>query len=119
MHSAYGHQAANDTLTFFASGARGATVNGDPIDTPAGTLRVFLDVTAASGTTPTLDVKFQTRKDAADAWRDIEPTQALTQKTAVGTQRKVISGCDRQTRCVATIGGTTPSFTFSVVAENT
>lgn len=82
-----------------------------------GTLRLDLTVSAASGTTPTLDVALQTSKDAGvtDAAHAVA---SFTQKTAAAqTERKVFSGLDRYARAVYTIGGTTPSFTFTLTGE--
>lgn len=99
----------------FPSAARAATVNGNELELgDKGDARLKLDVTAASGTTPTLDVAIQTRADAADSWRAVA---AFAQKTAAGSERKCFAGLDRFVRAVATIGGTTPSFTFSVSGE--
>jgi hypothetical protein len=79
-------------------------------------LRLQLNVTAASGTTPTLDVAIQTSYDAGvtDAARAVA---SFAQKTAVSAERKAFVGLDRYVRFVATIGGTTPSFTFTVSGE--
>nr|BDD47810.1 hypothetical protein 11 [Bacillaceae bacterium] len=75
---------------------------------------VFLDVTTASGTSPTLDVKFQTQDPASLKWFDITGL-TFAQKTAVGNEVKEKSNVlGSKIRCTYTIGGTTPSFTFSV-----
>lgn len=108
-----------EEITLF-SGTATATANGDAIAVgDRFGARLTLDVTAASGTSPTLDVKIQTRKDADDTWRDLAGTgiPAFTQATAAGSQRKCFSGFDREIRYVATLGGTTPSFTFSLSGE--
>jgi len=77
-------------------------------------LRVQLDVTAVSGTSPTLDVVIEDTLDGVN-WNTVG---TFAQKTAVG--REVINittpFADR-VRCRFTIGGTSPSFTFSVVAH--
>lgn len=75
-------------------------------------LRVQLDVTAASGTSPTLDVVIEDTLDGTN-WNVIG---TFAQKAAAG--REVINVtalfADRL-RVRWTIGGTTPSFTFSVI----
>lgn len=71
---------------------------------------VFLDVTAASGTTPTLNVTIQT-KDPAGNWYDLV---SFTQRTAAGKEAKPVSVFGETLRIAYTVGGTTPSFTFSV-----
>lgn len=71
-----------------------------------------LDVTAASGTTPTLNVKFQHSVDGTN-WDDLTP--AFAQKTAAG--REVITLPNTHggnLRVSSTVAGTTPSFTFTV-----
>ncbi len=79
-------------------------------------LLVTLNCTAASGTTPTLNVKLQTSDDGGTTWYDL-PSAAFTQLTAAGTgilQLNVPFG--DTLKVVWTIGGTTPSFTFAVKA---
>jgi hypothetical protein len=109
--------ADTEDLTVLPSTTLTATTNGAAIDVGDRIgARLTLTVTAASGTTPTLDVKLQTRKDANDTWRDLAGTgmPAFAQKTTTGSERKTFVGFDRQIRYVATIGGTTPSFTFRI-----
>lgn len=75
----------------------------------------YLDVTAASGTTPTLDIDYQT---TADNGTTFFTHTSFTQATAATTERKVFTapvGVDG--RFNITIGGTTPSFTFSLRLE--
>lgn len=80
------------------------------------TLRLNLAVTAHAGTTPTLDVKVQTSVDDVDA--DYVDVAAFTQVTTVNsTTRKIFTGLDRFVRVVATIAGTTPSYTYAVTGE--
>jgi len=97
-----------------AAVARTATFNGATVEIPVGReLIVTLDVTAASGTTPTLDVKLQHSPDGA-IWSDLGT--AFAQKTGVAQEVKVFTGIHGFVRVVSTIGGTTPSFTYSVYA---
>lgn len=75
---------------------------------------VFLDVTLASGTTPTLDVKFQTQDPISLKWFDFAEltfTQAITTTTEMKTKANLIG---KKLRCVYDITGGTPSFDFSV-----
>jgi hypothetical protein len=75
---------------------------------------VFIDVTGVSGTSPTLDVKFQTQDPISLKWFDVTDL-TFTQKTAISSEMKAKSGLlGSKLRCSYTIGGTTPSFTFSV-----
>jgi hypothetical protein len=100
--------------TVVASAAR--TTSGDS-GSQAGyggatSLRAQLDVTAASGTSPTLNVVIEDTLDGTN-WNAVV---TFAQRTAAG--REVLSlttpFADRL-RVRWTIGGTGPSFTFSVV----
>lgn len=84
-------------------------------------IRAQLNVTAASGTTPTLNVVIQDTLDDTN-WNTIG---TFTQKTAVSREvinilpQKAESGTFQplfsdRLRVLWTIGGTTPSFTFQV-----
>lgn len=103
-----------EQIVALASRTETATGNGPQISVGQfQTLRLTLDVTAASGTTPSLTVTLQTSSDGA-TWVAVA---AFAAATTVGTQRKAFSGLDRYARCVWTISGTTPSLTFSVTGE--
>lgn len=81
-------------------------------------LRATLDVTDATGTSPTLDVKLQTRRNSAGVtgtWRDA-PGGVAPQKTAVSKDGVTAVGLDDECKWVWTIAGTTPSLTFSIAA---
>lgn len=119
----------NATLQVFASAARTSTANSSDFEnrTSRG-VRLFLDITAASGTTPTLDVKVQSKDTETGKYVDL-PGGAFAQKTTTGTDdlviypgvaetanRSVSDVLSRDWRVVATIAGTTPSFTFSIGA---
>lgn len=71
-----------------------------------------LNVSASSGTTPTLQLKLQVSQDGTtfvDAWPNTLPNV-----TGNGVQRASFLAAGTVGRWVATIGGTTPSFTFSI-----
>lgn len=96
------------------SAARTATGSAAGVLTGTGhTMRAFLDVTAASGTAPTLDVKLETSHDGV-TWRLVK---AFAQKTGVSSERISTSDLDKHVRWAWTITGTTPSFTFSVAGD--
>lgn len=100
-------------LTLAASAARTTTANGAAVELgDKGTVRALLAITAASGTTPTLDVVIQTSHDGA-TWRT---AHTFTQATAIGQQRASFT-VDRFVRAAWTVGGTTPSFTFAMTGE--
>lgn len=120
------------------SAARTAAFTGDRVDVRGLTVfTIQLDITAASGTSPTLDVKLQTLIDDTN-WCDFA---AFAQQTAAA--RRVIRvnvtsapqaevACTDGTLAAGTVhqgplgravrvkhgtpGGTTPSFTYSVKA---
>jgi hypothetical protein len=100
----------------FASAARTASANSSAQDVGnADTLVLYLSVTAGTGTSPTLDVKMQDSPDGGTTWFDIAGT-AVTQVT--GSSSSQVTSATRKfakkLRCLVTIGGTTPSFTFAV-----
>lgn len=105
-------QAQNFTL--FTSAARTETANGDGVFINGVNLSVYLNCTAASGTSPTLDVKLQGQDPVSGEWFDTG--DSFTQLTTTGSQRIEATVADSVVRGVATIGGTTPSFTFSLGA---
>lgn len=97
-----------------ASAARTASGSTAALDGYGGaaTLRAQLNVTAASGTTPTLNVIIEDSVDGGVTWNTVG---TFTQKTAVS--REVINITNpfgRLLRVSWTIAGTTPSFTFAV-----
>jgi hypothetical protein len=81
---------------------------------------ILVNVSAASGTTPTLDFTLQTLDPASATWVDLA---SLTQITTTGRVTKIVypnaSGALYQVlpfpyRIKWVIAGTTPSFTFSI-----
>jgi len=103
--------------TLHTSAAETATVTGADVDTEQlGSANFYLDVTAVTGTTPTLDVKIQEKDPVSGKYFDLF---SFTQQTAISSERKSYgSGAGellgKVIRYVATIAGTTPSFTFSL-----
>lgn len=102
-------------ITVLASSAR--TSSGNTAEIDIGNYKeavIFLDVTAFSGTSPTLDVKFQTQDPVSLKWFDVTEL-TFAQATGVVGEMKSKSGMlGSKLRCVYTLGGTSPSFTFSV-----
>lgn len=72
---------------------------------------LFIDITAVSGTSPTIDFKVQTK--IAGEWVDL-PGVTIAQQTAVGDVVTALTNFGKDIRLSYTVGGTTPSFTFSV-----
>jgi hypothetical protein len=111
-----------------ASSARTATGNGlTAVNYNHAGAFIFINVTAASGTTPTAVFRVQFSVDNGTTWIDLDTTNAVTASlTTTGTAViKVYPGipvvaagsCNsplpRTWRLAWTIGGTTPSFTFA------
>lgn len=72
----------------------------------------FLDVTAVSGTTPTLDVKVQSFDPASGKYFTVA---SFPQITAAGQYvLKVDGGLGHLCKVAYTLGGTSPSFTMSL-----
>lgn len=98
-----------------ASAVRTATGQSTAIEAGSGhTVRAFLDVTAVSGTAPSMTLSLETSHDGSTGWRNVGSFAA---KTAVSTERKAFSGLDKFHRWSWTISGTTPSFTFSAASD--
>ena len=71
--------------------------------------QVLLDVAAVSGTSPTLDLVIETSPDKSNWFTHA----TFSQKTAAGKDLKTLSNLGKYLRARWTIGGTTPSVTFS------
>ena len=109
---ARGRFVRGESLTLHPSAPETATVQGAWFNTEeVSTLDLFLDVTAASGTTPSMTVSIETREGAADTPATVASFAA---KTGVASERKRFTGLSKECRYVATISGTTPSFTFAL-----
>ena len=106
--------------SLFSPQARTASEDGSAIDTYGSAyggpreLVCYMDVGVASGTGPTLNVKLQDSVDNS-TFTDIAGA-AFAQKTAPGTEELRVTGFRRYLKATATVGGTSPSFTFGVVA---
>lgn len=71
-----------------------------------------VNVTAVSGTSPTLDLVFQESYDNGTTWTDEWHWERITTSTQISTPL-FVTGTGKF-RFVWTLGGTTPSFTFSI-----
>lgn len=104
---------ANDLI--HASAAETATVSSIAFSGGGATgIYIEINVSARSGTTPTLDVNLQDSLDGGTTWNTVS---SLTQITAVGVGTKRLNLRDTPAgpllRLNYVIGGTTPSFTFT------
>jgi hypothetical protein len=95
------------------SAARTASAASGPVAVSGATADALVTVhcTAASGTSPTLDVALEESADGA-SWSAV-PNSGTTQLTAAGNRVAGAKVTKNFVRVAATIGGTTPSFTFS------
>lgn len=103
----------NSTVTLLASAARTATASAAGVAgfAAANNLVVQLEVTAASGTLPTLDLVMQDTVDGTN-WNTVS---TFTQATGTTREVKRVDTPFTDTlRVTFVIGGTNPSFTFSV-----
>jgi hypothetical protein len=96
-----------------------ATASGDTYTTPilvkyAKEASIFFKVTAASGSSPTLDVVVMEYDPRSDDWYILA---TFSQKTGTGTDVGYVEyGLGEKMAINYVIGGTTPSFTFQVNA---
>lgn len=101
-------------LTLKASGALTTTTTGSEVD--LGTrhlqpLTFHLNITAVSGTTPTMSVKLQHCDTSGGTFVDLGTFAGATTATM---EDFLTLKPKRYMKYVATIAGTTPSYTFSV-----
>lgn len=78
----------------------------------ASRLNLFANVTAASGTTPTLDLTVEWSHDGGTTWFTGDPADAFTQLTTAAARVKQVNLKAPTYRLRWTIAGGTPSFTF-------
>lgn len=114
---------ASATMTQTTSGSAVSTSTSvQPITNQAnnynGPMTVFLDVTTATGTSPTLDLTIEGRVSSSGAWTTLAPASGWTQVTSTtGTQARTYLGpLPGELRAKFTIGGTTPTYVASVTA---
>jgi len=91
-----------------------STVNGDSTAVPQAHAVAYLDVTALTGTAPTVDTDIEGHDATSDKWFVIA---SFTQLVAVGKQR-LITGIDplpdSPIRATTVVGGTGVAATFTV-----
>lgn len=99
---------------FLPSAARttNANSNGVQIQANADTIALLVNVTAASGTTPSMALAVQWSNDGL-TWAAADPADVFTAITATGVVVKTFGVKGNQVRLAWTLTGTTPSFTFS------
>lgn len=105
-------------VNVLAAGALTASGSSSAIDVGgAGTLRAQVQVSAVSGTSPSVTVTIQTSHDAGatDPWRTAGA--AYSALTSVSNSPWQAFAVDRYVRVSYTVSGTTPSLTTAVVGE--
>ena len=103
-----------------ATAARTATGSATGVNVQArdGDLYLVLDSAAGTGTTPTLDVTVESSDTLGGTYTAITGA-AFTRVTTTASQQSLVISKDEARhfiRVTYTLGGTTPSFTFSVNA---
>lgn len=102
---------ATSLSTLAPLAARTTTGEGGDVQIISGqSARCYLNVTAASGTSPTLDVTIVGVVDGADY-----TLFTFAQKTAAGVETVRTDDVPDVLKAKWTIAGTTPSFTFEVI----
>jgi hypothetical protein len=94
-----------------ASGVIELDYNPDEYDS----VDLYINVTAVSGTTPSMTLTYQTSVDDGTTYFDGTATAAIS--TVSKTVLSITSKLGSKARLSYAISGTTPSFTFSVIAQ--
>lgn len=103
-------------VTVRASAA--ATATGQTAGFPTGyqeRVCIFVDITAVSGTTPSMTVNVEWSNDNAN-WFQADTADSFTAATAAQKKVKEFVAKGLYARLNFTISGTTPSFTFAATA---
>ena len=102
-------------ITLLPSAARTSSGSGDGSSAAAEFREgnILLDITAVSGTSPSLTVTVETSADGANWFAHT----AFTAKTAAGKDVLKLANVGSYVRVSYAISGTSPSFTFSVVLD--
>lgn len=107
-----------DFVNLHATAARTATGSATGVDLQQydGDLVLVLDCAAGTGSSPTLDVTIEHSDALGSGYTAISGAAFTRVTTSAAQQRLVISKDEarRYVRVTYTIGGSTPSFTFSV-----
>jgi hypothetical protein len=84
---------------------------GDGLTDNSALLAVVVNVTAVSGTSPSLTIGVQWSADGT-VWADADPVDVFTAITAAGVKAKTFQRKGPMHRITWAITGTSPSFTF-------
>ena len=98
-----------------ASAARNASGNSGAIsNATGGAISGLIVVSAASGTTPTLDVGLEESYDNGTTWTQVWAAQRFTGTATAVIPPMLVGGLRRWTW---TVGGSSPSFTFAITVN--
>ena len=103
-----------DRITLFSSMTGTGTASGTGTSFEVGTYDkgvFFLDITAGTGTTPTLNVKVETYNVLGNDWVTLG---TFTTGTGTGVEKITSEYLGERIRGYYAVGGTSASFTFSV-----
>jgi len=78
---------------------------------------VYVDVTAVTGTLPTMDAVYQTSPDKGATWYD-HPDGVFAQLATTGREGRVINSPGKYWRIKYDLDGTTPVFTMGIDVQN-
>lgn len=99
--------------TLQAEVTKAADFNGPDTDVDVRQGTAYLDVTAHSGTNPTLDVKIDEKDETSGKYMELAGFTQVTETD--GTTKLDLGAIDTsKLRVRALIGGTTPSYTYTV-----
>jgi len=107
--------AITSPITVLASGAQTTTFTTSGISADGATVALLVNVSAASGTTPTLDCTVEWSNDGS-TWAVGDTADSFTQITTTKVTAKAFAAKGLFLRVRGTIGGTTPSFTVGITA---
>jgi hypothetical protein len=108
---------ADNARVVVASAARTASGNSGSLavrEESDDRLSLLLSVTAVAGTGPTLDVSVEWSHDGGVTFAAADPPDSFAQVIATGNKIESYTIKAAHYRVVWTLGGTAPSFTFSV-----
>ncbi|WP_407310527.1 hypothetical protein [Desulfosporosinus sp. SB140] len=100
-------------FTLHATGAETASGNSGTFDVSENKEGLLIiDITAASGTTPTANFYFETLDFLSGKYVTV-PGVTIAQQTGVATVTTAVTNFGEKIRLRWVLGGTTPSFTFT------
>ena len=107
--------ATTSPTTVLASAAQTVTFTTAAISAETATVALLINVSAASGTTPTLDCTVEWSNDAT-TWAVSDVADSFVQITVAKVTSKAFASKGLFFRIRGTVAGTTPSFTTGITA---